>query len=219
MGRKTIAWVLAGVGFIIFLVVGVSLLVFPDAWPKTPQGLVRLVVAAVVGVTAFVKGILDILKGVKDLTVKPKSTDRVDTGGGSYVDGDVKVGHDFIGVTRSSMVTRSSFTRLVRLRRRPSLTSISSLRPGRLHGTLRRAGSHPRCVARWRVCHNQRRRWSRQECLAIHAAYLMSELYPGGQLYVDVRDADGQPLALIDALSELLRALGVHNQRIPEKVG
>lgn len=220
MGRKTIAWVLAGVGFIIFLVVGVSLLVFPDAWPKTPQGLVRLVVAAVVGVTAFVKGILDILKGVKDLTVKPKSTDRVDTGGGSYVDGDVKVGHDFIGrdkvVYGDEIVIYSPGETAP-----PPVTDLHQLPTDLADFTgrydelvrIRAALLDGGCVTINGVG------GVGKSALAIHAAYLMSELYPGGQLYVDVRDADGQPLALIDALSELLRALGVHNQRIPERLG
>ncbi|GIG56944.1 SARP family transcriptional regulator [Longispora fulva] len=53
--------------------------------------------------------------------------------------------------------------------------------------------------------------------LAIHWGHQRSDLFPDGQLYVDLRGYDpGPPVSALVALSRLLRALGVEPERIPE---
>jgi tetratricopeptide (TPR) repeat protein len=52
--------------------------------------------------------------------------------------------------------------------------------------------------------------------LAVHWAHQVSEDFPDGQLYVNLRGYDpGQPLPVADALAGFLRALGVAGQDIP----
>ncbi|SNT61068.1 Predicted ATPase [Streptosporangium subroseum] len=59
--------------------------------------------------------------------------------------------------------------------------------------------------------------------LAVHAARHLAEAFPDGRFYVDLRGMDNVPLAPGIALSRLLKALGVAEQRIPsdeeEQVG
>jgi tetratricopeptide (TPR) repeat protein/transcriptional regulator with XRE-family HTH domain len=54
--------------------------------------------------------------------------------------------------------------------------------------------------------------------LTVHAAHVMAERFPDGQLFVDLRGyTDGlEPLSAEQALSLLLRSLGVPDQLIPE---
>lgn len=54
--------------------------------------------------------------------------------------------------------------------------------------------------------------------LAVHAAHAMTDRFPDGQLFVDLRGyTDGlEPLSAEQALSVLLRSLGVPDQLIPE---
>ncbi|MFD9702598.1 BTAD domain-containing putative transcriptional regulator [Lentzea sp. NPDC059081] len=52
--------------------------------------------------------------------------------------------------------------------------------------------------------------------LAVHAAYLLAEQYPDGQLYVDLGSFTQQPPMSVDSVAEtLLRQLGVAGDRIP----
>ncbi|MGI5506251.1 BTAD domain-containing putative transcriptional regulator [Lentzea sp. CA-135723] len=53
--------------------------------------------------------------------------------------------------------------------------------------------------------------------LAVHAAYLLADDYPDGQLYVDLRGytEQQQPLSVESAVETLLRALGVPSSRVP----
>jgi hypothetical protein len=52
--------------------------------------------------------------------------------------------------------------------------------------------------------------------LAVHVAHRLCERFPDGQLFVDLRGIEACPLAPVDVLAELLRALGVHGSAIPE---
>jgi tetratricopeptide (TPR) repeat protein len=56
--------------------------------------------------------------------------------------------------------------------------------------------------------------------LALHWAHRVRDRFPDGQLYVNLRgfDPDREPMEPAVALSQLLRALGVEPQRIPEEV-
>jgi tetratricopeptide (TPR) repeat protein len=51
--------------------------------------------------------------------------------------------------------------------------------------------------------------------LAVHLAHLLADRFPDGQLYVNLRGAEAQPLASHDVLDFLLRSLGVEPDRIP----
>ncbi|GII56527.1 hypothetical protein Pth03_49160 [Planotetraspora thailandica] len=51
--------------------------------------------------------------------------------------------------------------------------------------------------------------------LAVHAALHLSETFPDGRFYVDLRGMDSVPPAPGTVLSRLLKALGVDEQRIP----
>ncbi len=52
--------------------------------------------------------------------------------------------------------------------------------------------------------------------LALHVAHLLAGAYPDGQLWVDLRDAEGSPLGPGDVLARFLRALGVDPRGIPD---
>jgi DNA-binding SARP family transcriptional activator len=55
--------------------------------------------------------------------------------------------------------------------------------------------------------------------LAVHWAHLVSERFPDGQLYVNLRGYDpGQPMTAAEALAGFLRALGVPGKDIPVDV-
>lgn len=55
--------------------------------------------------------------------------------------------------------------------------------------------------------------------LAVHAAHLAAASYPDGNLYLDLRGyGPGDPITPADALSQLLRSLGISGQSIPEGV-
>lgn len=51
--------------------------------------------------------------------------------------------------------------------------------------------------------------------LAIHAAHTVKQHFPDAQLYIDLRGADGAPLAPLDVLGRFLQSLGVDDQVIP----
>ncbi|WP_026411410.1 AfsR/SARP family transcriptional regulator [Actinomadura oligospora] len=51
--------------------------------------------------------------------------------------------------------------------------------------------------------------------LAIRAAHEVKGLFPGGQLYIDLRGADGRPVDPGEALDQFLRRLGVPEADIP----
>ncbi|MFI9530458.1 ATP-binding protein [Micromonospora rosaria] len=52
--------------------------------------------------------------------------------------------------------------------------------------------------------------------LALHVAHLLAEEYPDGQLWVNLRDAQGSPLDPGDVLARFLRALGVDPRAVPD---
>jgi tetratricopeptide (TPR) repeat protein/transcriptional regulator with XRE-family HTH domain len=55
--------------------------------------------------------------------------------------------------------------------------------------------------------------------LAVHAAHLTADNYPDGHLYLDLRGyGPGDPVTPADALSQLLRSLGIGGQSIPDGV-
>jgi hypothetical protein len=54
-----------------------------------------------------------------------------------------------------------------------------------------------------------------KSALAIHVAHLLTEYFPDGQVYVNLRGADEQPLSPEAALTELLQVLGVPGDRHP----
>ncbi|GAA1867362.1 BTAD domain-containing putative transcriptional regulator [Asanoa iriomotensis] len=51
--------------------------------------------------------------------------------------------------------------------------------------------------------------------LALKAAWSMRSDFPDGQVYIDLRGADDEPVAIAFALARLLRALGVEERAIP----
>ncbi|GAA1516987.1 BTAD domain-containing putative transcriptional regulator [Sphaerisporangium rubeum] len=54
--------------------------------------------------------------------------------------------------------------------------------------------------------------------LAVHVAHRMSEAFPDGQLYADLRATEASPADPARVLSRFLRALGVHASAIPEDI-
>ncbi len=54
--------------------------------------------------------------------------------------------------------------------------------------------------------------------LAVHAAHRLRAHHPDGQLFVNLRGAEAQPLAPTDVLARFLRSLGVDRTAIPEDV-
>lgn len=54
--------------------------------------------------------------------------------------------------------------------------------------------------------------------LAIRAAHEVKHLFPGGQLYIDLRGADGPPVEPGEALDQFLRRLGVAEGDIPNSL-
>ncbi|GAA1545478.1 ATP-binding protein [Kribbella lupini] len=55
--------------------------------------------------------------------------------------------------------------------------------------------------------------------LAVHAAHLTADHYPDGHLYLDLRGyGPGEPVPPLDALSQLLRSLGIDGHSIPDSV-
>ncbi|HKR51972.1 MAG TPA: BTAD domain-containing putative transcriptional regulator [Pseudonocardiaceae bacterium] len=54
--------------------------------------------------------------------------------------------------------------------------------------------------------------------LAVHAAHRLRVHYPDGQLFVDLRGAQGHPLAPADVLARFLRSLGVDRTAIPDDI-
>jgi len=57
---------------------------------------------------------------------------------------------------------------------------------------------------------------SGKTALAVHAAHRLRAHYPDGQLFVDLRGTQAQPLAATDVLARFLRALGVDRMAIPD---
>ena len=55
--------------------------------------------------------------------------------------------------------------------------------------------------------------------LAIHAAHQLAEDFPDGQLYIDLRGADNQPLSAEEALEDLLRRFGINGDLMPRTLG
>ncbi|GKQ35076.1 tetratricopeptide repeat protein, partial [Streptomyces sp. A012304] len=51
--------------------------------------------------------------------------------------------------------------------------------------------------------------------LAVHIGHRTSALFPDGQLFLDLRASDSEPLQTTDALARLLRALGVGPEELP----
>ncbi|MGH3940824.1 MAG: BTAD domain-containing putative transcriptional regulator [Pseudonocardiaceae bacterium] len=54
--------------------------------------------------------------------------------------------------------------------------------------------------------------------LAVHAAHQLRGHYPHGQLYVDLRGAQAQPLDAAQVLGRFLRALGVATSAVPDDI-
>ncbi|MRH91493.1 tetratricopeptide repeat protein [Nocardia sp. SYP-A9097] len=54
--------------------------------------------------------------------------------------------------------------------------------------------------------------------LALHIAHRVRDRFPGGQLYVNLRGVDAEPMSPCDALGGFLRALGVAESEIPRTV-
>jgi DNA-binding SARP family transcriptional activator len=52
--------------------------------------------------------------------------------------------------------------------------------------------------------------------LVVHAAHLLREAFPDGQLFVDLRGVDSKPALPTEVLARFLRSLGVPNTTIPE---
>lgn len=52
---------------------------------------------------------------------------------------------------------------------------------------------------------------------AVRAAELLREVFPDGQFYIDLRGTDAEPTAATEALSGLLKALGVNPQAIADE--
>jgi DNA-binding SARP family transcriptional activator/tetratricopeptide (TPR) repeat protein len=62
---------------------------------------------------------------------------------------------------------------------------------------------------------------SGKSALAVHLAHEMADMFPEGQLYVDLLGSTPglRPLATVDVLQRLLRRLGVPNGQIPHSAG
>ncbi|WP_167111855.1 AfsR/SARP family transcriptional regulator [Amycolatopsis viridis] len=58
-----------------------------------------------------------------------------------------------------------------------------------------------------------------KSALAVHAAHVVRDRYPDGQLYVDLRGTSDSPRRPLDVLAELLHALGVPDPAIPRELG
>src|SRR5262249_23766808 len=56
-----------------------------------------------------------------------------------------------------------------------------------------------------------------KSAFAVHAAYLLKDDYPDGQIFADLRSADGDA-GVRDALGRLLRALGVIVADLPDNL-
>jgi DNA-binding SARP family transcriptional activator/tetratricopeptide (TPR) repeat protein len=54
--------------------------------------------------------------------------------------------------------------------------------------------------------------------LALQAAQAVRGLYPDGQLFVQLRDADGQPVSAMELMASVLRSLGLPLLRLPEEL-
>ncbi len=54
--------------------------------------------------------------------------------------------------------------------------------------------------------------------LALQAAHAVRRLYPDGQLFVQLRDADGQPVSSMELMASVLRSLGLPLLRLPEEL-
>ncbi|MFJ3894506.1 AfsR/SARP family transcriptional regulator [Streptomyces sp. NPDC090083] len=54
--------------------------------------------------------------------------------------------------------------------------------------------------------------------LAVHVGHRVSDLFPDGRLFVDLRAADSAPLQPADALARLLRAMGADPETLPTSV-
>lgn len=52
--------------------------------------------------------------------------------------------------------------------------------------------------------------------LAVHVAHRLRERFPDGQLYVNLRGAEGSPLSSFEVLARFLRALGVSGSAMPD---
>lgn len=54
--------------------------------------------------------------------------------------------------------------------------------------------------------------------LAVHAGHQLRPMFPGGQLYVNLRGAEAQAIEPSEALGRFLRALGVEGRSVPGDV-
>jgi tetratricopeptide (TPR) repeat protein len=58
-----------------------------------------------------------------------------------------------------------------------------------------------------------------KSALAIHFAYEMQDQYPDGQLYVHLKDAGDRPIRPVEALTQLVRSLGLRGLDLPPDQG
>ncbi|MFJ7416228.1 tetratricopeptide repeat protein [Streptomyces sp. NPDC098077] len=54
--------------------------------------------------------------------------------------------------------------------------------------------------------------------LAVRSAHMLAPAFPGGQLYLDLRGMDPEPVQPNDALARLLAALGITGQALPQSL-
>jgi DNA-binding SARP family transcriptional activator/Tfp pilus assembly protein PilF len=54
--------------------------------------------------------------------------------------------------------------------------------------------------------------------LALHVAHAVRHLYPDGQLFIQLHDADGQPLTPMELIAALLRSLGLPPMALPDQM-
>jgi DNA-binding SARP family transcriptional activator/tetratricopeptide (TPR) repeat protein len=54
--------------------------------------------------------------------------------------------------------------------------------------------------------------------LALHAAHAVRHLYPDGQLFAQLQDADGQPTSPLEVMASLLRSLGLPPFALPDQL-
>jgi DNA-binding SARP family transcriptional activator/tetratricopeptide (TPR) repeat protein len=54
--------------------------------------------------------------------------------------------------------------------------------------------------------------------LALHAAHSVRHLYPGGQLFIQLQDAHGQPISPMELMAVLLRSLGSLPMALPDQM-